>query len=116
MSSLEKSLTVGIGILGMLVICCLGAIFGATVANNQRDSGQTAVTQQNRSIDPIRQEVVSTAPVPTAPTIVADEPTAVPTIPTPDLGEVNPNGANFKALSDLYDANRADFRRWIAGG
>jgi hypothetical protein len=82
MSSFEKSLVVGIGIVGILVVCCLGAIFGAAMVNNQ-DGGrrQTAVTQPSNS----------------APQAAA--PTAVPTLPPVELPDIVPNDANLAALS-----------------
>lgn len=77
MSSFEKSLMVGIGIVGTLILCCIGAIFGAAAANNREQGGQTAVT------DPIYQEqIVDSVP----------RPTAVPTFPAPA-----PETPNFSA-------------------
>ncbi|WP_420640979.1 hypothetical protein [Candidatus Leptofilum sp.] len=93
MSSFEKSLVVGIGIVGMLVVCCLGAIFGAAVVNNQENggdgSGQTAVTTQNNS-------VAQSTPLPS--------PTAVPTLPSVELPEIAPNDTNLAALSAYAEA------------
>ena len=91
LSSFEKSLVVGIGIVGVLVLCCMGAIFGATVVNNnQGATGQTAV------INPVtvRQEIIPT---------VAPSPTAVPTLPAPDLPQINPNTANLTALGNYAE-------------
>lgn len=86
MSSFEKSLVVGIGVVGVLVLCCLGAIFGATVTRNQENGGgQTAVTQNNS---------VSSANAPTS-----APPTAVPTLPSVELPETAPNDTNLAALS-----------------
>lgn len=83
MSSFEKTLVVGIGIVGILVVCCLGAIFGAAVVNNQENGGgrQTAVTQPNQSALP------------------APSPTAVSTLPPVELPETAPNDTNLAALS-----------------
>jgi len=82
MSSFEKSLVVGIGIVGALVLCCLGAIVGASFVNNREGGRQTAVTSQN-------------APVPQA----IASPTAVPTLPAVDLPEISPDATNLTALS-----------------
>ncbi|WP_420629108.1 hypothetical protein [Candidatus Leptofilum sp.] len=85
MASFEKSLVVGIGIVGILVVCCLGAIFGAQVARNQENGGgnrQTAVTNQtNQSAPP------------------APSPTAVPTLPPVELPEIALNDTNLALLS-----------------
>ena len=82
MSSFEKLLLVGIGIVGILVVCCLGAVLGAAVVNNRENGGggQTAVTQ--------------TQPVQPVPS-----PTAVPTLPPIDLPETAPDNTNLTALS-----------------
>lgn len=87
MSSLEKSLMVGIGIVGMLTLCFIGAIFGAAVANNQEQGRKTAVT------NPVQQEqsVVDNLP----------RPTAVPTMPAPapDLPNISGDNTNLTALT-----------------
>ena len=86
MSSFEKSLLVGIGIVGVLILCCLGAIFGASVAKNRELEGQTAVTNPSTA----RQETLPTS---------APPPTAVPTLPLPELPNTNPDAANLTALA-----------------
>lgn len=90
-SSFEKSLVVGIGIVGVLVLCCVGAILGAAVVNNnQGENGQTAVT----SPVTLRQEIVPTA---------APPPTIIPTLPAPELPQINPNAANLTALGNYAE-------------
>ena len=86
MSSTEKTLMVGIGILGALILCCVGAIFGAAIANNREDGAQTTVSQLNTA----RQETGPNA---------APAPTAVPTLPIPELTDISPNAANLNALT-----------------
>lgn len=82
MSSFEKSLVVGIGIVGALVLCCLGAIVGGSFVNNRQGGRQTAVTSQPNSV----------------PQAVAS-PTAVPTLPPIDPPEFSPDATNLTALS-----------------
>ena len=93
MSSFEKSLLVGIGIVGVLVVCCLGAVVGASVANNQEQPGQTAVSNGN----PPNIVYLEEGPTPVSPT-------AVPTFPVPDVPVVNPNAANLSELSAYAEA------------
>jgi len=92
MSSFEKSLVVGIGIVGALVLCCLGAIVGASFANNREGGRQTAVTSQT---DSVQQEIV---PRPVA------SPTAVPTLPAVEIPEISPDATNLAALSTYAEA------------
>ncbi len=82
MSTFEKSLVVGIGIVGALVLCCLGAILGASFVNNREGGRQTAVTNQT---NPVPQAIAS--------------PTAVPTLPAVDFPEISPDATNLTALS-----------------
>lgn len=81
MSSFEKSLVVGIGVVGALVLCCLGAILGASFVNNREGGRQTAVTNQT---NPVQQAVA---------------PTAVPTLPPVEPPEFSPDTTNLTALS-----------------
>ncbi|VAW33455.1 hypothetical protein MNBD_CHLOROFLEXI01-311 [hydrothermal vent metagenome] len=99
MSSLEKSLLVGIGIVGVVTLCCLGAIFGAAVANNGEQGGRTAVTnltQQERTAvtSPIQQEQAIVAQPTTTPTAMA-----APTFPASDLPNISPDNTNLTALT-----------------
>ncbi len=82
MSTFEKSLVVGIGIVGALVLCCLGAILGASFVNNREGGRQTAVTNQT---NPVPQAIAS--------------PTAVPTLPAVDFPEISPDATNLTTLS-----------------
>ncbi|MAT98397.1 MAG: hypothetical protein CL608_14735 [Anaerolineaceae bacterium] len=82
MSSFEKSLVVGIGIVGALVLCCLGAILGASFVNSREGGRQTAVTNQTNLV---QQQAVA--------------PTAVPTLPPIEPPEFSPDATNLTALS-----------------
>lgn len=86
MSSFEKSLVIGIGIVGALILCCLGAILGAAMVNNREGGRQTAVTTQTNSAVP------------------APAPTAVPTLPSVELPAFSPDATNLTALSAYAEA------------
>lgn len=90
MSSFEKSLAVGIGIVGALVLCCMGAIVGAAMVNNQGGGRQTGVITQN----PFQQGI---EPKPHA------SPTAVPTLPAIEFPDIAPDATNLTALSNYAE-------------